>query len=205
MTHSRLSVLSVPRAIVVLLVSSFVALSCFAQQASSQSDVSKMVRLRKVAWQKMNTPDYSVSANERTSQLKQWVRIEVQYDTAPDWLDEIELRYYIMVQNPKKTTDDKVLMFTRNVVYVDVAKGSHTATLFLRPNTVARHGDVERGTVEVYIKGQLAGTLSAKTGEGEWWKTPSAQANSRIGYLWTRPETPFAFVAYDMFEQLRQR
>lgn len=165
-----------------------------------------ILQIKNLSWNSVNTPDYSVTASERTTRLKKWTRIETRYDTAPDWIDELEFRYYVVVHNPHKKTEDKYLMFTRTIFYVDIAKGrDHLSTVFLRPNTVERHGDVDRIAVEIYNKGKkVASHSTARSDDRDWWLLPGAQAMNRVGYLWTRPETPFAFVAYDLFEQIRQ-
>lgn len=185
-----------------LLVLCFAAGQAFGQQEKPEN----VIRLRNLSWSRVNTPDYSVTASERSTRMKQWTRIEVRYETAPEWIDDLEFRFFVVVNNPKKPAEERHLMFTRNVQYIDIARGrDKMSTIFLRPNTVDRHGDVERVAVEVYYRGERAGFLSStRDDQREWWTLPGAKAMARTGYLWTRTETPFAFVAYDLFEQLRQ-
>ena len=90
------------------------------------------------------------------------------------------------------------IMFRSTVTYVNVAKGKHLSDMFLHPSTLARLGRVEQVAVVVKVKGAVVATEStAKT--PNWWDRFSPVE----GVLLNRAQTPFAFIEYDLYEQIK--
>lgn len=149
---------------------------------------------------KLRTPDYSYSGssvNEANIIPGEWARILVRFDTDADWTDQLEMRFYIVVKNPK-TAD--YTMFTGTYVYSDIPKGrNHQAAVFLRPRTMERYGNtVEQAAVEIYSKGELVSSRSVPVSNKPWWRT--ATVRSVEGYVIDRSQTPFANIASDNYE-----
>jgi len=152
----------------------------------------------KIEYSLTQTPEYDVNTTENKSSRQQWGVVTVQYETLPDWVDELEFRYYVVVHNKK---DDRYTLFPLTVTYMDIAKGKHTATVFLRPNTLARHGAIARAAVEVTFRGGLIARESIPASDQRWWESPNV---TRVeGILLGRSQTPFAFVSWDNYDAER--
>ncbi len=149
----------------------------------------------KIVHAQIQTPEYDVNTTEPKSSRRNWAVITVAYETLPDWVDELEFRYYVVVQNKKS---NQYTLFPLNVSYVEIPKGKHTATVFLRPNTIARYGAIERAGVEVFFRGGLLARESFPASDQRWWESPNV---ARVeGVLLPRAQTPFVFVSPDNYE-----
>ena len=140
---------------------------------------------------------YSGIANEANITPGDWERILVHFDTEADWTDQLEMRFYIVVKNPKTTT---YTMFTGTYVYSDIPKGrNHLVAVYLRPRTMERYGNmVEQAAVEVYSKGEMVSSRSFPESNKPWWRT--ANVRTVEGYVLDRSLTPFANIAGDNYE-----
>ena len=151
----------------------------------------------KISYDTTYTPEYDVNTQERKASKKQWAVVTVLYETLPDWTDELEFRFYVVVQG-KQDNVPKYTLFPLTVTYSDIPKGKHIATEFLRPNTIARYGAISRAAVEVVFRGGIIARESIPADNQRWWESP---ALTRIdGALMGRSQTPFAFVSWDNYE-----
>jgi len=153
--------------------------------------------IRKVELTKVKTPDYSIgNNNEVTTTPGDWAKVMARFDTEAEWTDQLEMRFYIVVKNPKTGA---FTMFTGAYVYSDIPKGrNHQAAVFLRPRIVERYGVPERAAVEMYSKGELVSAGSFPEDTKPWWRT--ATVRSVEGYVLDRSLTPFANIAGDNYE-----
>lgn len=176
-----------------------------AQIAAAAESGKEIVVIRKLSGLstdgKAKTPEYAVSPSEN-SRAQDWARIAVVYETESEWIDELEFRYFTIVKHPKTGEYTK---FPASVNYVDIPKGkNHVSTVFLRPNTIARYGDLERFAVEIYAKGELVAATGVPENPPQWWHLP-INARTLEGVLLNRAQTPFAFVAWDNYETIKPR
>jgi hypothetical protein len=44
------------------------------------------------------TPDYRGQTRLPTQRMREWYKVEVVYDTDPEWVDEISFTYYVVVK-----------------------------------------------------------------------------------------------------------
>lgn len=149
---------------------------------------------------KPRTPTYSYSGsgvNEVNIIPGEWAKILVRFDTAADWTDQLEMRFYIVVKNTKTAA---YTMFTGMYVYSDIPKGrNHQVAVYLRPRTMERYGNmIERAAVEVYFKGNVVSTGSFPVSKRPWWRTVTVR--SIEGHVIERSQTPFANIASDNYE-----
>lgn len=166
--------------------------------AAAVSQAGKEIQVRKVEMSQIRTPEYSSSVNEATITANNWTRILVRFDTEADWIDQLEMRFYIVVKNSRTSA---YTMFTGTFVYSEVSKGrNHQAAVFLRPRTTERYGVPERAGVEVYSKGELVSAGSWPEDNKAWWRTATANLRTVEGYVLERSQTPFAFIAVDNYE-----
>ena len=151
---------------------------------------------------KVRTPEFKSDSAEVQAQVKDWARVTSHYDTDADWINELEFRYMVLVQHPKTLA---YTMFPATVNYIEIPKGKrHVSTVFLRPNTLARYGNVVWAGVKVYIKGKDAPVATAQMPEKDLnpW---TANVNTREGLLLNRSQTPFAMLAINNYETIKPK
>ncbi len=176
----------------------FSTLTALAQQPpppGAGADILRIRRLTPTITEK--TPIYTTRSPTQTSgRQPNWWRVVVDFETAPDWIDELEFTYYVYMKD--QSNKGAEVMFRGSVTYVNVPKGRHQSDMFLHPGTLARLGSVEQVAVVVKHRGAVVGTDStAKT--PNWWERFSPQD----GVLLNRSQTPFAFLDYDSFNAIK--
>lgn len=172
--------------------------TALAQMASAAAGGSDVLRIRKMApVPNTKTPVFrTATASQASAKQPDWWRVMVEFETAPDWVDELEFTYYVYMKD--QSNKGAEMMFRGAVTYVNVAKGRHYSDMFLHPSTLARMGRVEQVAVVVKAKGAVVATEStAQT--ANWWD----RFAPIDGVLLNRAQTPFAFVDYDLYEQIK--
>ena len=159
------------------------------------SDIIKIRKMAPVPGTK--TPVFrTATASQASARQPDWWRVMVEYETAPDWVDELEFTYYVYMKD--QSNKGAEVMFRGTVTYVNVAKGRHYSDMFLHPSTLARLGRVEQVAVVVKARGAVLATEStAQT--PNWWDRFSPVE----GVLLNRSQTPFAYVDYDLYEAIK--
>jgi len=144
---------------------------------------------------RIQSPQYQLNPSETSPKVREWARIQVRFETDADWTDELEFRYFVQVHNSKNNTDT---LFPGTFQYIDIPKGKQNlSTVFLRPATLDRYGDVIGIAVEIFAKGEMvAFACNPETPKG-WWRLTTAK--TMPGVLLERSQTPFAFVAFDSY------
>ena len=175
-----------------------VAGAAWAQMANALPAGSDILLIRKMGpVANTKTPVFKTQVQSTSSaQQPDWWRHLVEYETAPDWLDELEFTYYVYMRD--QSNKGAEVMFRATVTYVNVPKGRHYSDIFLHPRTLARLGKVEQVAVVVKARGAVVATEStAQT--PNWWDRFSPVD----GVLLNRSQTPFAYLDYDQFEAIK--
>ena len=184
--------------------------------AAKEEKAEDVLRIRKITGLgtrgEVRTPEYRTSARRGMNRPGTWARVMVEYETEPEWIDELIFSYYVLTLTEvdgKKSYS----FFRNNVRYIDIKEGRrHYSAVFLRPNTIERYGEPVAIAVEISYKGEIAGTAtdvekSAGLPAGEWWKNRRVIDNDlvteRNGYLLNRAESPFALINIDDYEAIR--
>ena len=149
----------------------------------------------------VKSPEYVINPTETSNITRDWGRIMVRFETDAEWTDDLEFRFFVQVRNPKSNIS---LLFPGTFNYIDIPKGKNNiSTVFLRPATLERYGDVIGIAVEIYAKGELvAFACNPETPKG-WWRTSTVKAVP--GMLLERSQTPFAFIAYDNYVTVKPK
>jgi len=178
--------------------------------------VENMVRVRKLSGvgrvSLVRTPVFRTNQPAGTRPVGEWAQIATQYDTSPDWIDELVFQYYVMTMESEGGAN--VYSFFRKVVrYVDIERdNNHMSTVFLHPRTLERYGDVVAVAVEITLGGQVAAAEDEVDGgrvrlPENWWTNPNVLQNENLtirdGYLLGRDETPFALINIDDYEVIK--
>lgn len=144
------------------------------------------------------TPQYQLRKGQTSDRVRQWFQILVQYDTEPEWLDELTLIYYVLMR-PRGVPQKPPVLFRGEVTYVTIEKGRHFSDVYLHPSTLARYGDVEAVAVLANIRGQLVSMQSQPQTQQRWWE----QLAPVDGFVLNRMHTPFAMLDFDVYEALK--
>jgi len=155
----------------------------------------------------MRCQETSGRAHSYTGGIPQWAELSVQFDTVPDWIDEVTFQFYALLKS--KGSGDYTLL-KGNLTYIDVARGrGHLGVAYVRPSALARYGEggIVGVAVEALVKGEVVSTLSeGKLGAGkplpqEWWQNKNLVPKE--GYIVEKSKTPFALVNFDDYEAVK--
>lgn len=164
----------------------------------------RALSIKKVDAGKVKTPDYQVKHVNSQARSLDWYKIEVIYDTEPEWMDEVSFTYYVVVKAKQSIPGrPPFMLFKGDVTYVNVAKGRHKSDIYLHPSTLARFGDVERVAALVNVGGRLVAIdgLPSGSASSRWWE----QLPPQDGYLLNRMQTPFAMINFDDYEAVKPK
>lgn len=136
---------------------------------------------------------------------RDWAEMQVVFDSEPEWLDELVFVYYALLRD---RASGEFTFLKGQVTCVDVARGrSHMSSAYIRPNTLARYGEVVASAVEILSGGDVVATQS----EGklphnqalpvDWWK--NSKLVPKDGLVLPKSLTPFAYVSYDDYEAVK--
>ncbi|MFC1497008.1 Amuc_1102 family pilus-like protein [Verrucomicrobiota bacterium] len=156
---------------------------------------------------KINTPRYGTSASNDQKPPKEWVKIETTYDTDPEWIDNLEFRYYA-ISVRKEKGKNAYTFYKVTSKYADIEKGrDYLSAVYLRPAAIERYGELMGVAVEILHDGKVIETKAenhksmSKTMQADWWKNPKITGSELVtiktGYLFKKIETPFQYVDID--------
>ena len=168
----------------------------FAQQP--QGAAPSPFRIQSVSQKLLAPPDYRsiiMDTGMRSVSVGQnWLRIETQFESLPDWADDVQLKYYVLLGR-----GDNARVLVGDITYINVAKGTqHTSAMFVRPNTLQRYGagQVEAVAVQLFYKGRLFDESSDPPSNNRWWE----RGTTISGLVLAPPDTPWSVLAFDRYE-----
>ena len=141
---------------IALLLGGSLVLSASAQMAGAMGNpaAANIIKIRKMTPVKERTPLYKTSvAGQAAGRAPEWWRVVVEFETSPDWIDELEFTYYAYLED--QSNKGLPVMYRGTVTYMNVAKGRHMSDMFLHPSTVVRRGLVKQIAVVVKVKGEI--------------------------------------------------
>lgn len=162
------------------------------------------VSIRKVDGVKAPTPIFAVKGASSQSTVKEWLRVFAEYDSEPDWIDELNFTFYVLVEaNPAKHKDvPRFSLFKGETSYIHVPLGKrHIADMFIHPNMLSRYGDIKQLAVEVRQAGRLVGQSGKPEPRDPWWNNFTPVEN----VLMDRSQTPFSLVEIDNQEIIKPK
>ena len=141
------------------------------------------------------------NSNERVSETgsgpgrNRWARVEVVFETFPEYIDQLEVRYYLLCKDRKT-----VLTGSQTCMYVKKGR-SHVTSIYVYPNAVEKYGgEVIGAVVEFYVGGKLViRTVRDKSKSGRWWEEKPAVR----GALTNWQATPFRRTGAHELEALK--
>lgn len=160
--------------------------------------------IKDIRQQQVDAPTYGSAGADlgsRPSSLqRKWLKIEVQFDSKPEWADDVQVKYYVQLSEHGERK-----MFTGEVTHVNVAKGSqHYSAMFIPPNALKRYGNgqVDVVTARMFYKGAVVSEKTEAMGKSvptSWWE----KSTPILGCLLPPQDTPWAPVASERFEAVK--
>jgi len=158
-------------------------------------------RITTVRQQLLSPPDYRSiimdTGLRAVSAGQNWLRIETQFESLPDWADDVQLKYYVLLGR-----GDNARVLVGDIAYINVAKGTqHYSGMFVAPNTLQRYGDgqVEAVAVQLYYKGRLIDESSNPPSNNRWWE----RGRQISGLVLAPRDTPWSIFAFNKYESVK--
>ncbi len=175
----------------------------------------EQIRIRRITGvgprARVATPVYQTSMGGGVRRPQDWHVVSVTYDTAPEWIDDLTVQFYVLSMRPDPVTRQNLYsLFRKTVRYGDVERGrDHRAVAFLRPAALKRFGDVVASAAVFSLDGRVVAEPSEQSVNLPelWWRNPLVVDNPaltvREGYLLNRNESPWMLVNPDDYEVIR--
>ncbi len=169
------------------------------ERAAAQE--SRDISIRKLMTGMTRTPEYTAktkgSLRERT---RDWAEIVCLYDTMPDFIDELEFTYYVIMKT--NNTREPFVLLKGVVTYIHIEKGRHQSTMYIHPSVLARYGAIDGVAVEVRGGGRLL-AVESEGASGRRYQQALQQLAAREGHVMNPMQTPFAMLGYDNNEMMK--
>jgi hypothetical protein len=158
------------------------------------------------------TPSYTTDVGRGIERSKEWRSVLLTYDTAPEWIDEMLIQFYVlgMTRDPE-TKRNVYSLYKMAVWYLDIAEGrNHMATVYLRPAALERYGEPVAVAAVVTLDGEVVAEISDESTKllpADWCNnakvTDSQATTTRDGYLLDRSKSPWALINPDDYEVIK--
>ncbi len=183
--------------------------SALAQQGPVTAKVSNIeVSLTK-------TPRLSVEAGtkEKRDTQREWLEVEVEFqaemgNAKDEYVNELEFSYHVYFKSDAKVTT----IYTANVIHVNIpVKETTYSSIYVSPTTLGKIFGKDKKVnpndvwvaVEVKSQGAVKGGMANQKESTKWWQSPNA---SRVdGMLLNKSQTPFAFLWWDRYPEVRNQ
>ncbi len=158
----------------------------------------------------VRTPEYQSNATRATRKPREWAFFAVDYDTQPEWLDELTISYTVMAEGLNEERKREYSVYQTTVRHGDVARGEHSAAVVLPPQAVERFGSVVAFAVEISVGGKVVASdqvVGIPNLPPDWWKNRDVLESSSVirrdGYLVDRSKSPFGLANIDDYEAVK--
>ena len=127
-----------------------------------------------------------------------WTLFECEFDSQPEWADDLEVKWYVVLGGSKQQ-----VMATGSDTYIYVKKGRrHVAAMLMHPLVTERwagsttQAAMESVGVELLWQGRLMSFDDTKHSKQQWWQRFTPQP----GLLMRVSESPWATTLYADYE-----
>jgi len=196
-----------------LMVFSLLFISTLTSSAAKRKK--KQIKLISLNFKKIkgNTRSIIQGSSSRTSMKELWGKVSCVYDTNKEWLNEIELKYYVLVfkkpKNKKRTPmKDGYLIFSGKVTYLNVPAGKkHLSNMYIHPYTLKRFGDIKEIRIEAWYNNNMVSSLEnsfSSKKEKYYLKDWVSKFKEYPSGLMRVNNTPFIFDGGNALEQIKK-
>jgi hypothetical protein len=168
-------------------------------QAQVRAPGGREFQITKITKNLIPTPDYGpgqyrAAANER------WLEVEVEFNAAPEWTDELTLKYYILFNGR---------LLTGEVTHVNIPGGLNRSVMYGLPVALTRFAGnrpllpniFQNVAVQIVQGGAVKDELSLARAPAQWF----AALPPITGFVLNKNETPFAPLYWDRYPQIKTR
>jgi hypothetical protein len=156
-------------------------------------------QITKITKNLVATPDYGIG-QYRSASNERWLEVEVEFNAAPEWTDELTLKYYILFNGR---------LLTGEVTHVNIPAGLNRSVMYVLPVALARFGGnrlllpnaFPNIAVQIVQGGAVKDESSLAHAPAQWFATLPPLA----GFVLNKNETPFAPLAWDRYAQIKTR
>jgi hypothetical protein len=174
-----------------------VAAAVLAAGPEAAAQGSGEVVVRRIQQSAAKTPEYRTDANLGLEKKKTWLRLDAGYETEPDWIDDLEFTYYVLLRT--RTPREPFVLLKGSIAYVNIPKGKHMSTMYVHPSVLDRFGAYEGFAVEVRQGGRPVANNATSDQYPKWLQ----QLSAREGHVLPPAQTPFAMLGYDNAEMVK--
>jgi hypothetical protein len=158
-------------------------------------------QITKIAPNFTASPQFTYAGAEQypTDQRDRWLGVEVTFSAAPEFTDELSLKYFILVNGK---------LLTGEVTHVNIpASRENRSVMYVPPKTVQRLilgktitiNVVQNVAVQLIQQGALKSELSLNRAPAQWYSTIPQTG----GLMLNKNETPFAPLYWDRYCQIK--
>ena len=156
-------------------------------------------QITKISKNLIPTRDYG-PGKYRAEPNVQWLEVEVEFNAAPEWTDELTLKYYILFNGR---------LLTGEVTHVNISGGLNRSVMYVLPVALTRFGGnrplmpniFQNVAVQIVQGGAVKNELSLARAPGQWF----AALPPITGFVLNKNETPFAPLYWDRYPQIKTR
>ena len=156
-------------------------------------------QIAKITKNLVATPDYGIG-QYRAAANERWLEVEVEFNGAPEWTDELTLKYYILFNGR---------LLTGEVTHVNIPGGLNRSVMYVLPVALTRFAGNRRLlpnifqniAVQIVQGGAVKDELSLARAPAQWF----AALPPITGFVLNKNETPFAPLYWDRYAQIKTR
>ncbi len=134
---------------------------------------------------------HTVTGVTQTRTRGHWLSLQLLYLTGAPWLDEVEVTFFVQVHD--KPRGGQPILFARTLVYRNLPRGIHAASVYMHPSSYERYGDPAHVTALIRHRGAEIARITRPERHDRWWDIHEPVE----GMLYRARETPFGFVLSD--------
>ena len=174
-----------------------VPLQMFGQARSGDFQITKITK------NLITSPQYTYNGAEQyqANQRDRWLEVEVEFVAAPEFTDELTLKYFILLNGkllPGDVTHANILAGRENRSVMYVPPAALSRVLSNRPVTPT---SVQNIAVQIVQGGAVKDELSLVRAPAQWYTTIPALN----GLVLNKNETPFAPLYWDRYVQIKKQ
>lgn len=170
--------------------------------AAAQTRAGSEFQITRITKNLVTTPQFTYSGAEQfqANQRDRWLEVEVEFAAAPEFTDELTLKYYILFNGR---------LLTGEVTHTNVAAGrENRSVMYVSPRALARFSGNRAVTptafqniaVEIVQGGAVKDASSLqRVAQAQWY----AAIPHVAGFVLNKNETPFAPLYWDRYEQIK--
>lgn len=173
----------------------------FGGALSASAQEPRDISIRRLTYNSTRTPEYSAKTKgSLRERVRDWGEIVCLYETQPDFINDLEFTYYVIMRT--RDNREPFVLLKGTITYVYVAKGRTQSTMYLHPSVLARFGSVEGIAVEVRSGGKLIAVETDGT-RGRDYQQAIQQLPTRDNHVLPPSQTPFAMLGFDNNEMVK--